>query len=473
MAVIAAVAGLAFLLERNAYPSYDYAFALSAAQDVLHGRTTGYDVALYSPVPHPLTLALSLATVPLSGVTIGVFTAVALLAFGLLCVAVFRTGALLGGWPVGALSAVLVFTSPAIFELGVRTYGDVWFAALVVFALALELERPRRGWPVLCVLSLAGLLRPEAWALAAAYWLYLFPRRAWRERLALAALVAAAPVAWSAMDVALTGDALHSIQHTQTYTEHAHRTLTADSLWTAMTALTTPWVLVGALAGAVLAVWRDRRRGILVLAVAIGAFALTVAPAVFGQTPVLRRYLLVPGSLVPVLFAFACLGWAGRRRLPRAWTAGGLALLALAVGVSVDSRIDNWHADRQAQRYRVDALHGLHDWVASGTARAYLRDPACHPVRTPGYSFRPYLRLWLDIPPRAVSFDKADFAPNGPLLLLPTAAAGYERTMLRSLGERSRAAITARADFRREYRLVAASARWELYADGTCRSGHL
>jgi hypothetical protein len=71
-----------------------------------------------------------------------------------------------------------------------------------------------------------------------------------------------------------------------------------------------------------------------------------------------------------------------------------------------------------------------------------------------------------------VSFDKADFAANGRLLLLPTSAAGYERTMLRSLGQRSRAALTARPEFRRDYRLVAASARWELYADAACRAGH-
>jgi hypothetical protein len=131
-----------------------------------------------------------------------------------------------------------------------------------------------------------------------------------------------------------------------------------------------------------------------------------------------------------------------------------------------------WRSDRTAQRARVAALDQLHDWIASGSARAYMRDPACHPIRTPGYSFRPYLRLWLDIPPRAVSFDKADFAPNAPLLLLPTSTAAYERTMLRDLGRRSRAAITASPVFKRDYRRVAVSSRWELFADPACRAAH-
>ena len=34
-------------------------------------------------------------------------------------------------------------------------------------------QRPRAGWPVLALLALAGLLRPEAWLFSVAYWLYL------------------------------------------------------------------------------------------------------------------------------------------------------------------------------------------------------------------------------------------------------------------------------------------------------------
>jgi hypothetical protein len=471
------VAGLAYLLEPNAYPSYDYAFALSSAQDILHGRTTGYDVAFYSPVPHALTMGISLATVPLGGATFPVFVIFALLMLGLLVLSVLRVGTLLGGPAVGALAAALVFTNPPLFELGVRTYGDVWFAALTLAALALELDRPRRGWPVLGLLILAGLLRPEAWGLEAAYWLYLFPSRTWRERIALAGLAALAPLLWTAMDVGLTGDPLHSIRHTETYTQRAHRLLTVDSLWTALAAVSSAVILLGAITGALLA-WRsDRRRTALLLVLGLGMFALTVGPAVTGSTPVLRRYLLVPGSVATVFFAFACVGWVrrardeagGRGRTTVAWGVAGVALLAVAVVLGADNRVHTWNAQRRAQEARVSALEDLRGWVGSGTARAYLRDPACHPIRTPGYSFRPYLRLWTDVPPRSVSFDLADFTPNGRLLLLPTAAAGYERTMLGGLGRASREAITAAPGFSRGYRLVARDRRWDLYADFACR----
>ena len=41
-----------------------------------------------------------------------------------------------------------------------------------MWAIALEVERPRRGLPVLGLLAAAGLLRPDAWVLSGAYWLW-------------------------------------------------------------------------------------------------------------------------------------------------------------------------------------------------------------------------------------------------------------------------------------------------------------
>jgi len=38
---------------------------------------------------------------------------------------------------------------------------------LVLAALAIETRRRRAGWPVIALLDLAGLLRPEAWLFAA------------------------------------------------------------------------------------------------------------------------------------------------------------------------------------------------------------------------------------------------------------------------------------------------------------------
>ena len=73
----------------------------------------------------------------------------------------------------GAIAAALLLTRFDYPFLAARGYIDIPYMALVVWAAALEAARPRRGAPVLLLLALAGLLRPEAWLLAALYWLWM------------------------------------------------------------------------------------------------------------------------------------------------------------------------------------------------------------------------------------------------------------------------------------------------------------
>src|SRR5436190_926550 len=82
-------------------------------------------------------------------------------------------------------------------------YVDLPTAAFVVWAAVLEARQPKRGAPVLILLTLAGLLRPEAWLYAGAYWVWL------GAPLRLIGLAAAGPLIWLASDLAITGDALH------------------------------------------------------------------------------------------------------------------------------------------------------------------------------------------------------------------------------------------------------------------------
>jgi len=466
---VAAVAGLAAVLEPNAYPSYDYAFVLASAQDVLEGRATGYEVPVYSPVPHPLTLICALAAVPFGDGAFAVFTALGLASLGLLCWALLRIGALLGSWPAGLLAAALVFTSPPIFELAARNPGDVGFAALVAAATAAELARPRRGAAVLVLLALAGLLRPEAWLLAGLYWLYLLPAREWPERLRLAALAAAAPLAWMATDALLTGDPLHSVEVTRVYTEKAAATASVHEVWKALTSVSGWPLVLGALMGAALA-WRDGRRTVAVPLVA-GAVALltTVAPSLLGESPVLRRYLVLPAAMIAALFALAALGWTGARNAKATWSAGGLALAALAIVVLANDRERSWDSHRRDQEERVALIDHLEAWTTARAQRAYLTAPACHPIRVPGYSYRPYLRYWLNVPARAVAFGFRDPAPQRGIVLLPTPADGYQRRMLAGIGRTTRANVLARPRFAERFRRVARTSRWELYAAPGCR----
>ena len=95
--------------------------------------------------------------------------------------------------------------------------------ALIVWAAILEWQRPRRGVSVLVMLSLAGLLRPEAWFLAAMYWCWVAWKATWRQRFIYAALAASGPLIWCAVDYVVTGDPMFSLNYTSASAEDLGR----------------------------------------------------------------------------------------------------------------------------------------------------------------------------------------------------------------------------------------------------------
>jgi hypothetical protein len=228
--------------------------------------------------------------------------------------------------------------------------------------------------------------------------------------------------------------------------------------------------VLGSLVGAALA-WRDGRRTVAVPLVA-GAVALlaTVAPSLLGESPVLRRYLVLPAAMIAALFALAVLGWTSARNAKAAWSAGGLALAVLAIVVLANDRERLWDSHRRDQEERVALIDHLEAWATARAQRAYLTAPACHPIRVPGYGYRPYLRYWLNVPARAVAFGFRDPAPTRGIVLLPTPAEAYQRRMLASVGRTTRANVLARPRFAARFRRVARTSRWELYAAPGCRS---
>ncbi len=82
---------------------------------------------------------------------------------------------------VGAFAALLLASRLDFAFLAARGYIDTAFLAFVIWAAVLEVQRPRRGLAPLILLSLAGLLRPEAWLLAGIYWLWCFGAATWRQ----------------------------------------------------------------------------------------------------------------------------------------------------------------------------------------------------------------------------------------------------------------------------------------------------
>ena len=216
VAALAVVALVAALLVPT-YPNYDTYFHLVWGRELMHGMKPDFE-AYSAPTEHPLFLAVC-ALVGLVG-TDGERLIVLICVLSLVALAwgSFRVGeACFGLWP-GLAGAAFVGSSFAFLLYAARAYVDVPFLALVLWAAALEARAPRRGVAVMGVLAVAGLLRPEAWVLAGAYWLWC----GWR-RIDLLVLAAAAPLVWSLVDLWVTGDPLFSLHATNDLADELNR----------------------------------------------------------------------------------------------------------------------------------------------------------------------------------------------------------------------------------------------------------
>ena len=208
------VAAVVFAFFGHAFLNYDSFYALVWGDDPAHGRTPQYDTPV-APTPHPLATLVGLVLSPLGATAAEtIFLVIVLLAIGALVVRRLpaRAGAVLDS--VGVLAALIVATRVPLLNFGIRGYVDLPTIALVVWAAVLEARSPRRGAPVMVLLALAGLLRPEMWLFAAVYWLWCFPARDRNGRLWLAGIAALGPVIWMLSDWAVTGDPLWSLNGT-------------------------------------------------------------------------------------------------------------------------------------------------------------------------------------------------------------------------------------------------------------------
>ena len=291
-------------------------------------------------------------------------------------------------------------SSFAFLLYAARAYVDVPFLALVLWAAALEARAPRRGLAVMATLAVAGLLRPEAWVLAGAYWLWC----GWR-RLDLLALAAAAPLVWCLVDLWVTGDPLFSLHATNDLADELNRNRGLSSVPGSFASFVTdtarpPVALAGRGGGAaaVAAAHRPRaarahralrrRRGHLPghrAGRALGPAALPHDPG-GGRLPGrrLRRARLHDAARGPR--AARC-GRAPRSAPPRSGSSSW-PIKAPVVGTL---------------RGELRFIKGSHDdLVAILHAPAVQRDLRCGPLTYPNYRLVPDSRWLLDLPARRV-----------------------------------------------------------------------
>jgi hypothetical protein len=322
-------------------------------------------------------------------------------ALGLVCAAIGRK---LFALPVGAFFALLVLTEPRLVHQPLISSTDVAFVALVLGALLLVAEEPRRGFAPLGLLASAGLLRPEGWGFALAYGAYLVLIAKPPRRLALAGLAVLAPVVWMLVDLAITGNPLFSLQGTQELAAQLQRPrgldVAAATLPNRLEAVIgQPTVGLGLVGWAVALVAFFERALLPSLIVLLGIAGWLVLG--LADLPLLSRYMVLPGAVLILFAAVLVFGWAAleRGRVRTAWMVASLVPLAAFVA-SLPDDVDQLRRENRESASSHAAQRDLEQLVTSPAGRAALE--ACRPVRVHDFRVRPFVSYWADIPPETI-----------------------------------------------------------------------
>jgi hypothetical protein len=394
LAVLALAAFAGFLVYPT-YPEYDSLYSLLWGREILHGALPSFD-AYRAPTQHPLWVAICVPIAALGPEGNRVLLALCVASFVALVAGMYRLGRETFGWVVGVVGALLLLSRLDFPFLAARGYIDIPYLALIVWAGALEAARPRRGRAVWILLTLAGLMRPEAWVLAGLYGIRMAWGRPLRDWLRVGLVVAIAPVVWALSDLLVTGDPLYSLNYT---TESARQLGRRQSLLELpgvtlrfLSELTKPPVFVAALGGIVLA-WRMARERMFVpltlLAWGIGTFLLV---SLRGFS-VINRYVLVAAVALMLFAAFAIAGWsrlARGHRARRPWAAGAL-LVVLAGAVFTALTFNPRYVDRELS-LRDNVRRDLRGVLGSAGVAAAR---ACGPISVPNHKLIPEVR-WIE-----------------------------------------------------------------------------
>jgi len=333
------------------YPTYDSFYALLWGRDVLHLHMPDFGV-YRAPTEHPLAIAFgALCSIfGQGGARLMVLGSIA--SFVAAVAGTYRVGRVCFGHVVGLIAALLLLSRFFIANLAAQGYLDISYLALIIWALALEVERPRRGASVFVLLATAGLLRPDAWVLSGVYWLWCcWPLRAGgaplaqrrRRALGYLALAASAPLLWAAVDGIVTGNPLHSLTATAGLAQEQERTAglanVLGSLWTYSVRIDHLPLLLGAVVGAAIAVALTPRRALLPLGALVVAYGAYAAEGAAGAS-VLDRYLMSAATMTLLFCAVTMGGWAMLERgsrLRRWWIALAAVLVVFGAVNAIGS----------------------------------------------------------------------------------------------------------------------------------------
>jgi hypothetical protein len=461
------VLGLFFGL--RTYPNYDSYYQLLWGQDIAHGRLPDYSV-FRAPTPHPLSELVGLLLSPFGLAADRLLVLITLVAWVGLLWAVYRFTKHLLGTLVAAVAVVVMLTRTDLEFFALRGVVDVWFLFFIFAAAAMEVNRPRRGMPVMALLVLAGLLRPEAWVLAGVYMLWMYQQKGLRGIWPYALLVLAAPLLWLVWDWIVTGKPLYSLTSTRETAGEFKRNrgvfeaikLVPDYIGANEKIVN---VAIGGL-GSLTALWMLRRRALIPLALMAIGVATFLAIAAAGLS-VIPRYLAVPSILFNLGVALALTAWLlvpEPRRAHRLLL--GLFVLSLLVGA--------WRAIPYSKDFRklhgqetfVKGQHvGLKSILDDPKVAALLMNPACRPITTPTHSAIPVVRFETGMPKDAFVPSIAQSRPPDHGLLLIGNTFNFEPSAARSTsGVSERSARKWWSNYPLStFKFVSGNTRWRVY----------
>jgi hypothetical protein len=390
------------------YPTYDSFYALLWGRDLLHLHLPDFRV-YRGPTEHPLAIAFGMlcSIFGQGGARLMVLGSIA--SFVAAVAGMYRLGRLCFGPVTGLVAALLLLSRFFIENLAAQGYLDISYVALIVWAVVLEVERPRRGAAVFVALAAAGLLRPDAWVLSGAYWLWCcWPTRSdsgsWSSRVTLArglrylALAAIAPLIWIVLDAIVTGNPLYSLTATAKAASELERTQgftsVVGSLWSYGVRIDKLPVLLGGLLGIPLAVWMAPRRVLMPLAALVLLVGVYLAEGAVGAS-VVDRYLVGAATMLLLFCAVTVGGWAMLERgsrLRQIWIVAAAALVVYG-GLSAANTL-SLTGLRTTLAEHEDFHEGLASALNSPAVRAELR--RCPTVSLPDNKLIPDARWILD-----------------------------------------------------------------------------
>jgi hypothetical protein len=398
-----------WLIAGVGFVNYDTLYGLVWGAQLSRGETPQYELPI-APTPHPLieALGIPLAALGASAATT-IVVALAFIALATCAWLVYRLGSEWFGRAAGAVAALVLITRVPVLSYGVRAYVDVPYMLFVLAALLVETGKRRAGAPVLVLLALAGLLRPEAWAFSALYWLYLaiasrrtYPSLSRAQLARLALLAAAAPLLWVLSDLLVTGDSMWSLTNTKQTAMTLGRASgigdVPEYIPRRIGEVLRPAVLAGAaLGGAFSLLWLRGRAtlGVVAAAIAVAAFAVMASAGL----PIDTRYAFLISAILCVFCGAGAFGWVAlpkddKRRTP--WMLAG-AVVVLALLATLPGQLRSAHGElaklSRQQRIQDDLVALVNDKTVT------LR---CGPVGVPNHAPIPLLALYLKTRPSQI-----------------------------------------------------------------------